>query len=182
MGGLIGMMIAAMQGTPVARFVINDVGPVIGRAGIDRIGKVVGTKTEFDSFEEGLAYVTQSSETFGPHTPEQWRALSEHIVLQHDGKWRLHYDARIGDATRALLAQPVLADLWPVWDLIQCPTLVLRGAESDLLEDEVAQAMRTRGPKAALISYPGVGHAPMLVQPEQVADVVSFVNQPGNSR
>jgi pimeloyl-ACP methyl ester carboxylesterase len=176
MGGLIGMMIAAMPGNPIERFVINDVGPVIGRAGITRIGKAVGTRTEFDSFEEGMAYVIQASETFGPHTPEQWRMLCEHVVLPHEGKWRLHYDPRIGDATRADLAKPVTVDLWPLWDQIRCPTLVLRGAQSDLLEEEVAQAMTGRGPKASLISYPGVGHAPTLMQPDQVADVVSFIN------
>jgi pimeloyl-ACP methyl ester carboxylesterase len=177
MGGLIGMMIAAMQDSPISRFVINDVGPVIGRVGLARIGRSVGTKTEFESFEEGLAYVTQAAETFGPHTPEQWRALAEHIVLPHDGKWRLHYDPRIGDATRADVAKPAAGDLWPMWDQITCPTLVLRGALSDLLESDVATAMTTRGPKASLITYPGVGHAPALIQPEQVSDVVSFIKE-----
>jgi pimeloyl-ACP methyl ester carboxylesterase len=177
MGGLIGMMIAAMAGNPISRLVINDVGPVLGQEGLARIGRSVGTKTEFDSFEEGVAYVTQVSATFGPHSPEQWRALSEHIVLERDGKWRMHYDPRIGDATRAALASPAGGDLWPVWDQVRCPTLVLRGAESDLLEDAVAQAMTTRGPKASLISYAGVGHAPALVQPDQVADVVRFIRE-----
>jgi pimeloyl-ACP methyl ester carboxylesterase len=183
MGGVIGMMIAALAGTPIKQMVVNDVGPVIGRAGIERIGKGVGTKTEFDSFEEGVAYIAEVSRMFGPHTPEQWRLLSQHVVLrQPDGKWRLHYDPRIGDAVRADLARAPAGDLWPVWDAIQCPTLLLRGAESDLLEAEVAQAMTTRGPSAALISYPGVGHAPTLMQPDQVTDVVAFIeagrNQP----
>jgi len=177
MGGLIGMMIAAMQSNPISRFVINDVGPVLGRAGLDRIGQSVGTKTEFDTFEAGLEYVTQACATFGPHTPEQWRALAEHIVLERDGKWVLHYDPRIGDAVRESMATPAPGDLWFVWDQVRCPTLVLRGAESDLLEDDVAQAMTTRGPKATLIAYPGVGHAPGLVQPGQVADIVSFIKQ-----
>lgn len=177
MGGLIGMMIAAMQGNPITRFVINDVGPVIGSAGIARIGKAVGTRTTFASFEEGVAHVTSASSTFGPHTPEQWRTLSEHIVIrQPDGTWRLHYDPRIGDAAREDIAKPVTADLWPMWDLVRCPTLALRGAESDLLEESVARAMTARGPKASLITYPGVGHAPTLMQPEQVNDVVTFIN------
>jgi pimeloyl-ACP methyl ester carboxylesterase len=177
MGGLIGMMIAAMTDHPISRFVINDVGPVIGRAGIERIGRAVGTRTEFDSFEEGMEYVKQASASFGPHTPAQWRMLSEHIVLPADGNWKLHYDPRIGDATRAQLANPAGADLWPLWDLIRIPTLVLRGAESDLLEEPVARAMTARGPKASLITYPGVGHAPALLQSEQVADVLDFINQ-----
>lgn len=177
MGGVIGMMIAALPGTPIARFVINDVGPVIGRAGIERIGRGVGTRTEFDSFEEGVAYVADVSKTFGPHTPEQWRMLCEHVVLrQDDGKWRVHYDPRIGDAAREDLARSPAGDLWPVWDAIRCPTLLLRGAESDLLEAEVAQAMTTRGPRASLVTYPGVGHAPTLIHPDQMKDVVSFID------
>ena len=178
MGGVIGMMIAALPDSPIARMVVNDVGPVIGRAGIERIGKGVGTRGEFDSFEEGVAYISEVSRMFGPHTPEQWRRLSQHVVLQQpDGKWRLHYDQRIGDAVRADLARAPAGDLWPVWDAIRCPTLVLRGAESDLLEAEVAQAMTTRGPRAALIDYPGVGHAPTLMQPDQVKDVVAFIDE-----
>ncbi len=180
MGGLIGMMIAAMDGHPISRFVINDVGPVIGREGIARIGKAVGTRTDFDSFEEGMAYVKQASASFGPHTPEQWRMLSEHVVLEREGKWKLHYDPRIGEATRAQVANLVGADLWPMWDRIRIPTLVLRGADSDLLEEPVARAMTERGPKATLIAYSGVGHAPALLQAEQVADVVSFINERRN--
>jgi len=178
MGGLIGMMIAAMAGNPIERLVINDVGPVIGSAGIARIGAAVGTATEFASFEEGLEHVMRASATFGPHTPEQWHALSEHIVIrQPDGGWRLHYDPRIGDAAREAIAKPVTTDLWLLWDQIRCPTLVLRGAESDLLEQEVAQEMTLRGPKASLITYPGVGHAPTLMQIGQVRDVVAFIDQ-----
>jgi pimeloyl-ACP methyl ester carboxylesterase len=128
-----------------------------------------------------MDYVMQSAASFGPHSPAQWRLLSEHIVLPVGGKWKLHYDPRIGDATRAQVANPAGADLWPLWDLIRTPTLVLRGAESDLLEEPVARAMTERGPKARLITYPGVGHAPALLQPEQVADVLAFINQPRSS-
>jgi pimeloyl-ACP methyl ester carboxylesterase len=181
MGGVIGMMIAALSDSPIKRMVVNDVGPVIGRAGIERIGKGVGTRTEFDSFEEGVAYISDVSRMFGPHTPEQWRMLSQHVVLpQADGKWRLHYDQRIGDTVRAYLASAPADDLWPVWDAIQCPTLLLRGAESDLLEPAVAQAMTTRGPRASLITYSGVGHAPTLIQPDQVKDVVDFIGAGSN--
>jgi pimeloyl-ACP methyl ester carboxylesterase len=178
MGGLIGMMIAAMEGSPIARLVINDVGPVVGRAGIARIGAAVGRKTGFGSFEEGIEHVINASATFGPHTPEQWRMLNEHVVIrQADGTWRLHYDPKIGDAAREDIAKPVTADLWPIWDRIRCPTLVLRGEQSDLLEEVVAQAMTERGPGASLITYPGVGHAPTLMQPDQVNDVMTFIEE-----
>jgi len=68
-----------------------------------------------------------------------------------------------------------VADLWGVWDAIHCPTLLLRGAESDLLTPETAAAMRTRGPHPEMIEFAGVGHAPMLLSAEQIAPVAAFL-------
>ncbi|MGE0802643.1 MAG: alpha/beta fold hydrolase [Lautropia sp.] len=178
MGGLIGLMIAALDGAPLRRFVINDVGPVIGARGLARIGDAVGAKSRFASFQEGVDHIASISATFGPHTPEQWRELNRHIVVPADGGWGLHYDPKIADAAKADIARPApVADLWPLWDRVRCPTLVLRGADSDLLEAEVAAAMLRRGPPASLIEYPGVGHAPTLMQPDQVRDVVAFIDR-----
>ena len=180
MGGLIGMMLAAMDDAPIRRLVVNDVGPVVGRQGLLRIGAAVASTSQqvrFDSFEAGVDHVTAVSATFGPHTRAQWRQLSRHIIVPRDGAWGFHHDLRIGDATREEIAKPAAGDLWPVWDRIRCPTLVLRGAESDLLEADVAAAMTARGPRAQLINYVGVGHAPTLLHPDQVGDVVAFVDQ-----
>ena len=179
MVGLIGMMIAAVDESPIDRFVINDVGPVIGRAGLQRIGSGVGGRMRFASLDEALDHLSVVSAGFGPHTPEQWRALNAHIVVPDGDGFVLHYDPRIGDAARAEIGRPAVGDLWPVWDRVRAPTLILRGAESDLLEAEVAEAMCRRGPSsppARCLTYAGVGHAPTLVQDEQVADVVAFLD------
>ncbi|MDO5101333.1 MAG: alpha/beta hydrolase [Lautropia sp.] len=178
MGGLIGMLLAAMPGStnPVARLVINDIGPVVNHDGLVRLVTQLSARpASFASFEEGLAYTRDvAAASFGPHTPEQWHLLARHTVLPKGDGWAMHYDPAI--ITVALAALDNLAPpLWDVWDRILCPTLVLRGAESALLDAEVATAMTQRGPKARLHTYEGVGHAPALIQPEQIADVLAFL-------
>ncbi|MDO4683488.1 MAG: alpha/beta hydrolase [Lautropia sp.] len=180
MGGLIGIMLAAMPGSrnPVARLVINDIGPVVNHEGVSRLVHQLSRRPDaFATFEEGLAYTRDvAAASFGPHTPEQWRLLAEHTVVPKDGHWVMHYDPAI--ITVAMQALDRLAPpLWDVWDRIRCPALVLRGAESTLLDEDVAQAMTQRGPKARLQTYEGVGHAPSLIQPGQIADVVAFLKE-----
>ena len=127
------------------------------------------------SYAELAAYVRQISAPFGPLTDEQW----EHVIRTNarqldDGRFTVGYDPRIAIAFRA---QPVAPDLWPLWDAIACPTLVLRGEHSDLLSRATAQQMATRGPRARVAEIPGVGHAPMLLAQDQVALVVDFLRE-----
>jgi pimeloyl-ACP methyl ester carboxylesterase len=174
MGGLIGMGLAAPEQTPIARLVLNDVGPELDTAGLDRIRGYVGADPSFDSFEEGEAHVKRMSADFGALSDEQWRLLTRHYVVQRGGRWRFHYDPRIGDSLGAVATGPA-PDLWPLYDAIRCPTLVLRGEHSDLLSDEVARRMTERGPRAVRVDIPGVGHAPSLVPDEQVDVVERFL-------
>ena len=85
----------------------------------------------------------------------------------------LAYDPRIADTFKN--AAPVDVDLWSQWDRVACPTLVLRGANSDLLRRPDAMAMTQRGPQATLVEFPGVGHAPALMAPDQIAAVRGFL-------
>lgn len=174
MGGLIGMMIAAAADAPIDRMVLNDVGPVLGRAGLERIGSFDGWQGEFDDFEAGVDYVSRVSATFGPHSRDEWRELARHIVVQRNGKWVLHYDPAITKATREAMNAPT-ADLWPFWEAIRARTLVVRGADSDLLEEPVAREMTQRGPKAELIEFDGVGHAPSLMHSDQIGAICDFL-------
>jgi pimeloyl-ACP methyl ester carboxylesterase len=182
MGGLIGMGIAATPKSPIRKLVLNDVGPVIASRALGRIGDYLGADISFASFEEGLRYLATISVPFGPHSDLQWRALNEFMLVPRDEggvtRWRLHYDPSIGDNFKSLAAlNPDGNDLslWAFYDLIQADTLVVRGELSDLLAPEVAQQMTQRGPQARLVQIPGVGHAPTLVQPEQVAIVRDFL-------
>jgi pimeloyl-ACP methyl ester carboxylesterase len=173
MGGLLGMVAAAQPDSPVSRLVVNDVGPVIEPAALSRIGSYVGAAPTFDTFEAIERYTREISAPFGPLTDAQWRYLTAtNVRQQHDGRWRMAYDPGIATPFKATPAPP---DLWGVWDAIRCPTLVLRGAQSDLLSATTAAQMTSRGARAKLIEVAGVGHAPMLLESEQIAPVVEFL-------
>jgi pimeloyl-ACP methyl ester carboxylesterase len=174
MGGLIGMLMAASANNPIKRLVINDVGPLLAKEGIARIAEFVGKDPSFPDLEALEAYIRTASASFGKLTDEQWRHMATHAARREpDGTLGLAYDPKIGDAFRTLPAADI--DLWPQWDSITCPTLVLRGAESDLLRATDAEAMTERGPRAKLIEYPGIGHAPSLRTDDQIATVRDFL-------
>ncbi|MGP1629903.1 MAG: alpha/beta fold hydrolase [Giesbergeria sp.] len=183
LGGLIGMVVCSLPPqslpVPVRRLVLNDVGPTIEWAALQRIGEYLGAPLRFESPEQAAAQLWAISTSFGPHTQEQWMALS--LPMLHklpDGRYRLHYDPAIAKPFAALKhedAEEGEAMLWQFYDAITARTLLLRGAESDLLLPTTAQAMATRGPRAQCIQFPGVGHAPTLVAPDQVAAVTRFL-------
>lgn len=174
MGGLIGMMIAARAQSPIRRLVMNDVGPLIPGSAVERIGEYVGRDERFDSLESFEAHLREIHAPFGPLTPGQWRHMALHSHRRfEDGSIGFHYDPAIALPFKSLVVNNV--DLWPLWEQVKCPTLVLRGAESDLLSHETAQAMQTRGPGAKVVEFPGVGHAPALMSEDQIAPVREFL-------
>lgn len=181
MGGLIGLGLASLPGSPVRRLVLNDVGPTIEFEALSRIGSYLGLPLRWKSVEEGVAYLRTISPSFGPHTAEQWLALST-PMLQADGDaFRLHYDPAIAVPFKAITPEQVAAGealTWAAYDAIRCPTLVLRGAQSDLLSRATAAAMARRGPHARCVEFAGVGHAPTLVAADQVAVVRQFLLEP----
>src|SRR3954469_24703959 len=162
MGGLIGMALASLKGSPVKRLVINDIGPVVAKAALERIAAYVGQAPLFPSFEDAEKYVRLVCAPFGPHSDAEWRFLTEIYVRKDaDGAYRAHYDPRIGDPFRATLPKGDM-EIWPVYEAIRCPTLVIRGAQSDLLSNKTTEQIMQRGPKAKVVEIPGVGHAPTL--------------------
>ena len=173
MGGLLGMVAASMSGSPVARLVVNDVGPVIEPVALARIAEYFGTDPTFATYAEIDRYLRQISAPFGPLSDEQWaHVVGTNVRQRADGRWGLAYDPGIAVPFRQ---QPAPPSLWSVWDAIACPTLVLRGAASDLLSAATAAEMAARGPRPRVIEFAGVGHAPTLLPPEQVAPVVAFL-------
>lgn len=173
MGGLIGMMLAAQAETPVRRLVINDVGPFIPKAALERILQYFGKDPRFTDLGDAEAYHRATYRSFGDLSDAQWRHLTE-TSLRRDGEgWRLHYDPRIAEPLRQAEAADV--DLWALWDVVRCPVLVLRGAESDLLLAETAEEMKRRGPRAEVIEFPGCGHAPALLDAAQIDPVRAWL-------
>ena len=175
MGGLIGMTLACLPGSPVTRLVLNDVGPVVSGASLARIATYVGKAPKFPSLDAAELYVRTVSAPFGPHSDAQWRFLTEHVVRREaDGQYRMHYDPALA-VPFAQNNNGKDMELWPYYDAIRCPVLVTRGAESDLLTHATAQAMRERGPKAKLVEFAGVGHAPTFMHADQIAAVKDFL-------
>jgi pimeloyl-ACP methyl ester carboxylesterase len=182
MGGLIGLGVASVGPMPIRRLVLNDVGPTIEAAALQRIGTYLGAPARWASLDEAADALWQISQGFGPHTREQWLALTR-PQLKDDGVGGFvpHYDPAIAVPFRAVtpeLAAAGEAALWQAWDRLRCEALLLRGALSDLLARATAEAMTQRGPRARLHEFDGVGHAPMLVQPEQRAVVREFLLAP----
>ena len=175
MGGLIGMALASQEGSPIRKLLLNDVGPVITVESLKRIGSYVGTDPTWAGFDEALAFVKAISAPFGALSEAQWYALTESSVAQRaDGRWGFVYDPQIAAPFKAAFGDQDI-DLWPVYEQIACPTLVLRGADSDLLTRETWQAMGLRGPRARLAEIQGVGHAPMFMTEEQISVARDFL-------
>jgi pimeloyl-ACP methyl ester carboxylesterase len=173
MGGLVGMFLAAQPNSPISRLVMNDVGAFIPKASLERLSAYVGKDPRYASFDEFEHYIRDVSAPFGPLTDAQWRHLAQTNGRQfEDGRWGPNYDPALGLAFRTAPADVVL---WPFWDQVHCPTLLLRGADSDLLLAETAREMTRRGPKAKLAEFAGIGHAPMLMARDQIAVVRNFL-------
>jgi pimeloyl-ACP methyl ester carboxylesterase len=173
MGGLIGMMLAAQPGTPIRRLVVNDIGPLIAKEGLERIASYVGEDPSFADLAALEAYQRRVASSFGALSDAQWRHLAEFGARRKpDGSLGRAYDPGIAEAFKTVSGD---IDLWPVWDSIKCPALVLRGALSDLLRPADAAAMAQRGPKARVVEIPGVGHAPALMAADQIAIVEDFL-------
>ena len=181
MGGLIGLGVAALPGSPLRRLVLNDVGPSIEPASLARIGTYLGAPVRWASVDEAADALWAISRGFGPHTREQWLALTRPQLVPDGDGFKPHYDPGIAVPVRAItpeLARAGEAALWAAWDSLKLPVLLLRGADSDLLSAATAQAMTQRGPRAHLVEFAGVGHAPTLVQAGQVAAVRDFLLSP----
>lgn len=176
MGGLIGMALAAQPGNRLSRLVMNDVGPVVTAASIARIGEYLGNAPRFASVEQAEAFVRFVSAPFGALTDAQWRHLTVHTLRPlADGGFEMAYDPGIAEPFRQAMGQGEDVELWAVYDAVACPTLLLRGAQSDLLTEATARQMGERGPRARVVEVPGVGHAPVLMEPGQIGVVREFL-------
>jgi pimeloyl-ACP methyl ester carboxylesterase len=180
MGGLIGMILASLEGSPIRRLVLNDIGPVLDPAAMARIGEYIGQDVRFPSFEDGARFVKDVSSSFGPHSDDQWRKLAADVLVQEPGgDWVRHYDLGLAKPFAAMTPQQAEQDqaaLWAAFDAIRCPTLLIRGEQSDLLSRATAEEMTRRGPKPRLSEIPGVGHAPTLMHAHQIAIVRDFLS------
>lgn len=182
MGGLIGMSLGALPNSPIRKMVLNDVGPLISKQALKRIAGYVSDKGDWSSLTEAELYLRKVGQPFGALTDAQWQHFAKHSFVQgEDGRWRFSFDPGIGDPFKAeYLLQDV--NLWPLYESLQMPLLVIRGAQSDLLSEGVWREMARRGPgvdhHVQLLEVPGVGHAPMFTDVQQREPVIEFLLKP----
>ncbi|HYC25795.1 MAG TPA: alpha/beta hydrolase [Roseiarcus sp.] len=175
MGGFIGMMMAAQPGNPVRRLVLNDVGPFMPKAAVERISSYIGLDPVFPSLEAMEQALRVVYATLGPMSDAQMRRMTENSARrQPDGSYGFAYDPRIAEPIKTVA--PADVDLWRMWDAIKCPVLLLRGARSDVVTRETAVEMTKRGPKAQLVEFEGIGHAPALLSADQIGAVRAFLS------
>jgi len=161
----------------IAKMVLNDVGPRLNLPALTRIGAYVGAPVSLPSFAAAVAYVREVSADFGPHSDAQWADLTRYVFIERDGVWIKHYDLRLalalGDPNTAMAAGEPL--LWQAYRSLDCPILLLRGQQSDLLTPETAHEMLRANPRTRLHEFPKVGHAPTLIADDQCQVVVDFL-------
>lgn len=178
MGGLIGMLLAAQPGSPIRRLVMNDVGPLVPKAGLERIAAYVGKDPVFEDIAAVEAYLRYVLSGFGAISDAGWRRLALYSARPRtEGGFGLAYDPGIAAAFSAAPIADV--DLWALWDKVNCPVLAIRGENSDILSAETAAEMTRRGPKAHVVEIPATGHAPSLMNDEQIALVERFLSVEG---
>ena len=179
MGGLIGLVLASLPESPIRKLVLNDIGPTMDPAALLRIGDYIGQDLRFPTFEAAAKFVRDVSASFGPHSDAEWHKLASDVLRQDkDGQWVRHYDMGLALPFRSATPESAQADeaaLWAAYDAIRCPTLLVRGAESDLLSPATAAMMAGRGPKAQLVEIAGVGHAPTFLHDDQIAIARRFL-------
>jgi pimeloyl-ACP methyl ester carboxylesterase len=174
LGGHVGMEMAALEGAPIRRLLLN-----VSGAALQRIGSYLRIKRHFEDVAALEAHLRQIHEPFGKLTDAQWRHLAEHSAVKtEDGDYRQHYDPAIGRA----FSWPLMVDvaLWSVWEKVTCPTMILHGEDSDLLHASTVREMMKRGAAAKeglvrSVEVRGVGHAPPLMNDAQISLVEEFL-------
>ncbi|HEX7685901.1 MAG TPA: alpha/beta fold hydrolase [Trinickia sp.] len=173
MGGLIGMTLAGLPGSPVRRLLVNDIGPHIEPQALVRIGSYVGKAATFATMEEGVAHAAALATGFGPLTPDEWAEINTPLLRRRDdGAWEFRYDPAIAVPFNAVTPDAAAAGeaaLWQLFTAIEGPVLVVRGAQSDLLSHETMTQMVQRGRSVKAVEIAGVGHAPAFLDAEQIA-------------
>jgi pimeloyl-ACP methyl ester carboxylesterase len=172
MGGQIGMILAAQPNTPIRRLVLNDIGPFVPKDAPRRLLSYAGNLPEpFESLAAAERYVREIYAPFGRLGDAEWAHITRHSLREVDnGRYALAYDPGIVEPLKDMLRADF--QLWPLWDRIRCPVLVLRGAESDVLLETTGDEMQRRGPPVELVEFKGIGHAPSFTSAAHV-EIVS---------
>lgn len=173
MGGLIALELARATPERLRSLVLNDIGPFVARETLAPIAAYLGLDLAFADLDELEAHLRTIHAGFGPLPDEVWRHLARHGARRDGERLTLHYDPRIREPFLAAAGTDI--EMWDAWERLRCPVLVLRGAESAILDAATAEKMTRTGPRAALVVFEGVGHAPALFDPGQIDAVAGFL-------
>jgi pimeloyl-ACP methyl ester carboxylesterase len=178
-GGLLAMMLAAVQPGAIAGAVLNDIGPVIEARGLMRIKNYVGKLPEPASFEEGAEILRGIADGQFPNlSAADWLAAAKRAWRERDGRLVLSYDRALAHNFAAITVDKPFPTLWPQFEaLAQKPVMVVRGANSDLLSAETVEAMKARCPAMEVLVIPDQGHAPLLAEPDVIARIGEFARR-----
>lgn len=174
LGGMMGMVLAAMQNTPVRRLIINDIAPEVSHEASVRLGRYLHQDPLFTSIDEAEVFFRETLAPFSPMQDADWRELTETSVLEIEGGYRLAYDPAISNSYNRYRS---FFDLWKYWSRITCPVLILRGTESDFLTEGLLGKMMDILPHAELVEFEGVGHTPTLRSPEQIDPILAWLDK-----
>ncbi|MEO1020339.1 MAG: alpha/beta hydrolase, partial [Pseudomonadota bacterium] len=175
MGGIIGMALSAAQDSPIHRLVLNDIGAFVGHEAMAEISGYLKTDPTFSDLDEAERYLRHVHSGFGQLDDARWREIARYSTRSVEHGLKLHFDPALIVPFNASAADDI--DLWEIYEAIRCPVLLLHGEESRILTAQTARAMTERGPKATLIDYPAVGHAPSLMVEEQIRDIETWLER-----
>jgi pimeloyl-ACP methyl ester carboxylesterase len=176
LGGLTGMVVAGQKDSPVRRLVINDIGPFLPWQALHHLsGAVREAPRGFASLDAATAHYRRVLAPFGHLSDDEWRHLARHGLTEaEDGTWKVLSDPMITAAFRP--GWLFNLTLWNYWDAITCPVLALRGVESDLLLPQTVEEMTSRGPKTTIVEILGCGHAPALMDDQQIDAITDWLH------
>jgi len=172
MGGIIGMLLAAMPQTPIRKLILNDIGAFVAKESLQRIGDYLVPK-RFATLASACQFMQATYPGLKNLTESQWAHVTQHSFRQDGSEWTQHYDPAIGDITRAVSDQDV--DLWPVWRMISCPQMLIWGDASDVLNQATVEQMQTENPDLHLYRLPGVPHVPSLMEDVQIKEIIQWL-------
>ena len=174
MGGLLGMIIASQNNTPIKRLILNDIGPFVSAESMVRIRNYIGICPNLRSFEQAQKYISQILKPFGNLSDEMWHHLTLHGTTQLvDGSYVLSYDPKIASA---FAESPKDIDLWNFWNNIHCPILLLRGEKSEILTREIVSQMQNSNKSMIFTEFLDTGHAPSLMEDNQIMTIKHWLD------
>lgn len=176
LGGLVTMTVAAISPQRIAASILNDVGPELSQEGLDRIRSYVGRDARFKSWDEAAQALAVNHANFPAYEHADWVKMARRTAREENGEIRFDYDMAIAQPLNTAPTPKI--DMWPLFvALAQRPLLVIRGERSDLLSATTAEKMARAAPNVKFALVPGIGHSPMLDEPEAVAAIDAFLEE-----